>query len=50
MNEEQSNELITLLKGIDWKLWEMYNMLKGVLATDDAPSDAPTDEDEDDNN
>jgi hypothetical protein len=31
--EKQSNEekLFKLLEGIDWKLWEIYNMMKDNL-------------------
>ena len=35
MNEEQANEVIKLLKSIDWKLWEMYNMMHDVLVGDE---------------
>ena len=48
MNEDQADEVIKLLKGIDWKLWEMYNMIKDVLATDDTPNDLTQEDDDND--
>ena len=35
MNEEQAQKMLELLEGIDWKLWEMYNMMKGVLVAEE---------------
>lgn len=45
MTEEQATEMIRLLKGIDWKLWEMYNMMKDVLVDENA-----IEQDDNDNN
>lgn len=39
MNDEQVTEAIKILKSIDWKLWEMYNMLKDVLIDKDLNND-----------
>jgi hypothetical protein len=44
MNEDQADEVIQLLKGIDWKLWEMYNMMREVIGVPDEPE--ADDEDE----
>ena len=35
MNEEQASRMIELLESVDWKLWEMYQMMKNVLASDE---------------
>ena len=35
MTEEQAQKMLELLEGIDWKLWEMYQMMKNVLSTDE---------------
>ena len=35
--ESTEDRLFKLLEGIDWKLWEMYNMMK-----DNLPTEKPT--------
>ena len=35
MTEDKFEELIKLLKDIDWKLWEMHKMMKSVLDPED---------------
>lgn len=39
MTEEQAEKMIELLKGIDWKLWEMYNIMKDVLDIEEEKKD-----------
>lgn len=39
MTDEQFEKLIKLLENIDWKLWEMHKMIKGVLVSDESESD-----------
>lgn len=31
MTEEQFNKLYKLLESMDWKLWEIHNMIKDVV-------------------
>jgi succinate dehydrogenase flavin-adding protein (antitoxin of CptAB toxin-antitoxin module) len=35
MNDEQFEKLIKLLEQMDWKLWEIHNMLKEVLSPEE---------------
>lgn len=45
MNEENVTEMLRLLKSIDWKLWEMYNMMKDVLVDTDTIEQGPENDD-----
>ena len=33
--EDPQEKLFKLLEGIDWKLWEIYNMMKDNLPTEE---------------
>lgn len=36
--EDAQEKLFRLLESIDWKLWEMYNMMKDLSQTTQAPA------------